>query len=75
MLTFTVLRNFSKYSSRNTVPWIFKDARFTKKGILNKLSPYRRQYDLSQPHIKNPHLYFDRKVDLLLMQEEERKLK
>lgn len=60
--TFLSLGNFSRISKKNLVPKLLKDGKFTRTGI-SKTKNKSYQYDLSQPHIINPHLYYDEKND------------
>lgn len=57
-----ILRHFTTQSQRNRVPKMISDPKFTRKGIVKKKSkPYK--YDLDQPHIKNPDLYYNSEID------------
>ena len=64
-LSALISKSFTTMSKRNTVPKLFKDPKFTRKGIV-KPKKKDRQYDLTQPHVKNPELYYDEKIDLPL---------
>ena len=69
MLVWRSAFSFGWYSSRNTVPKIMKDPKFTKTGIVYRKRK-AQQYDLSQPHIVNPHLYVDKKEDSKALRKE-----
>lgn len=58
---FKLTKSF-RASGRDTVPRILKDPKFGRQGVIRrKRKPL--DYDLTQPHIKNPELYFDSKSD------------
>ena len=68
-----IARGFTKMSARDKVPNLIKDPRFTRTGM-SKRKTRDRTYDLTQPHIKNPELYYDQKVDRPLERKKQREL-
>jgi len=61
-------------SARDKVPKLIKDPKFTRTGIVRRKTK-NRNYDLTQPHIKNPELYYNEKVDKPLERKKDRELR
>lgn len=59
----TIIRYFSNWSRRQYTPNLIRHPKFSRTGMIVRKFKKPVQYDLEQPHIIRPHLYYDHKID------------